>query len=558
MVDTFSRTHSDIFRTSWDVIVVGAGAAGLMTCLELPSNLKVLLLNRNTSRRSSSRWAQGGIAAAIREEDSFESHAEDTINAGAGLCDKDAVEMLVKEAPNCVQRLERFGMQFDRDSDQLATTLEAAHSFRRVLHVQDQTGRALVDVLQDQVEQRANILHRRGVRVSQLWLDQNRCQGVQVLDGQCLYWIPARAVVLATGGGGHLFANTTNPPQSCGEGVALAWKARAVIEDLEFVQFHPTALQLEGAPCFLISEALRGEGAVLVDNNRQSPVSHLSGGDLAARDQVSRALVTAMKAQQSRNIGLDATRLKPNLMEIRFPTIFQRCREFGLDPTQQPIPVAPAAHYWMGGVATDLNAATTVPGLYAVGEVACSGLHGANRLASNSLMECLVFARQMKSIELGPIIKRFSPHKDSTAVPCSVNLTWPETSNSLMDSIEKLRQTCWREAGVDRSPKGIQHAILWIRKHSQGLTQQPLLQYVNKQCSDQFYRFDDISRKNLNLLLDLSHRQITSSLLLEACLFRSESRGGHFRSDAPLSMPYWQCHTRQRLGLALSTRAVKN
>ena len=385
---------------SWDVVVIGAGAAGLMTCLELPSHLKVLLVNRNTSKRSASRWAQGGIAAVTRTEDSLQSHEQDTLRAGAGLCDVDAVQMLVRKAPQCVERLQALGMEFDRDLNGLSTTLEAAHSFRRVLHVQDRTGRALVDILRDQVEKRSNVLHRRGVRVTQLWVKNNCCCGVQVLDGPFLYWIQSRAVVLASGGGGHLFVNTTNPAQASGEGLALAWNAGASIEDLEFFQFHPTALKLEGAPSFLISEAVRGEGAVLVDCFGNSPVAHLSKRDLSVRDQVSRALVHSMQSQDANHVGLDLKRIPSEMLQARFPWIIQQCREFGIDPMKTLIPVAPAAHYWMGGVATNLKAATSLPGLYAVGEVACTGVHGANRLASNSLLECLVFAGQMSEIEL--------------------------------------------------------------------------------------------------------------------------------------------------------------
>jgi len=385
---------------NWDVIVIGAGAAGLMTCLELPSNLKVLLLNRNTSKVSSSRWAQGGIASVVRQDDSFDLHAEDTLKAGDGLCDFQAVEMLVKEAPGCVERLQNLGMIFDQSSDQLATTLEAAHSRRRVLHVKDRTGRALVEVLEDHIENKENILHCRGVRVTELLIENNECRGVQVLDGANLYWIQARAVVLATGGGGHLFTNTTNPAQSSGEGIALAWKAGAAIEDLEFVQFHPTALKFYGAPCFLISEALRGEGAILVDKNGESPVENLKNRDLATRDQVSRAIMKNMHDNNVDHVGLDLRYIDPEKIVERFPTILSRCQDYGVNPLNEVIPVAPAAHYWMGGVKTDLNASSTRKGLYAVGEVASTGVHGANRLASNSLMECLVFARKMSSIVL--------------------------------------------------------------------------------------------------------------------------------------------------------------
>ncbi len=541
----------------WDVVVIGAGAAGLMTCLELPSEFKVLLLNRNTSRRSSSRWAQGGMAAVTRAEDSLKSHAEDTINAGAGLCDRDAVNMLVNEAPKCVAHLQQLGMEFDQEFGELSTTLEAAHSHRRVLHVKDRTGRALIEVLQEQVEQRPNLIHRRGVRVTQLLVEHNRCYGVQVLDGPFLQWISARAVVLATGGGGDLYANTTNPSQACGEGLALAWRAGAVVEDLEFVQFHPTALKLEGAPSFLISEALRGEGAVLVDRFGESAVRNLSGGDLATRDQVSRALVETMQCQGIDHVNLDLSAIPSIRAEDRFPTIFERCREFGLDPLKGLIPVAPAAHYWMGGVATNLDAATTLPGLYAVGEVACTGLHGANRLASNSLIECLVFARQMANLELGPSLKSFDVNQELHTVPCSFPLNGIQSSEDLIHAIQQLRELCWREAGVNRSAQGMLNALLKIRKSFQELAQEPLLNLVDLQQYGEVYLFDDRSRRDLNLLLDLTHRQMSSSLLLEACLFRTESRGGHFRRDAPTALPYWKCHSRQKLGEVLSTRPVK-
>ncbi len=555
------RSHSQtnsIPAGPWDVVVIGAGAAGLMSCLELHPQLKVLLLNRNTSRRSSSRWAQGGIASVTRPKDSAESHAEDTLRAGAGLCDADAVKQLVEDAPHCVERLQKLGMAFDREGDALATTLEAAHSHRRVLHVQDQTGRALVEVLQDQVERRPNLLHRRGVRVTQLWVEHNRCHGVQVLDGPLLHWISARAVVLATGGGGHLFTNTTNPAQACGEGLALAWHAGAAIEDLEFVQFHPTALKLEGAPCFLISEAVRGEGALLVDAQGNSPVKDLSGCDLAPRDQVSRALIRTMQHQGLEHLGLDLKPIPSARAEARFPTILKRCRELGLNPLKNPIPIAPAAHYWMGGVATNLQAATSLPGLYAIGEVACTGVHGANRLAGNSLMECLVFARQMASIELGPSRPLVANQREASPEPCYQQLDGTESAESLSRAIENLRDLCWREAGLDRMAKGMQQSLVNIRMDHQRIAEQSLLKLVAHQPKGVDHRLDDTARRDLNLLLDLNHRQLTSYLLLEACLFRRESRGGHFRTDAPVALPQWECHSRQRRGEGLSTRPVRS
>ena len=548
------RSSDPIPSGPWDVVVIGAGAAGLMTCLDLPPEFKVLLLNRNTGRRSSSRWAQGGIAAVTRKEDSADSHAEDTVLAGAGLCDGDAVRLLVQEAPHCVERLEQLGMAFDRDQDGLATTLEAAHSHRRVLHVQDRTGRALVDVLRDRVEQRPGLLHRRGVRVTQLLVRDGRCCGVQVLDGAHLHGIEARAVVLASGGGGHLYANTTNPAQACGEGIALAWQVGAAVEDLEFVQFHPTAIRLDDAPCFLISEAVRGEGGVLVDALGGSPVAHLPQRDLSPRDQVSRALMQAMQRQQVKQMWLDFAAIPRDQAERRFPTILDRCDELGLNPLERPIPVAPAAHYWMGGVATDLQAATTLPGLYAVGEVACTGLHGANRLASNSLMECLVFAHRLKEIELGPVPAALASEKTQ---PLALDLDGC-SSSQLIDAIEQLRQLCWRRAGVERSAAGLRQAIGKVKADEQHLEQQALLQALLRQDPRAPRLLAENSRRDLNLLLDLHHRLLTSRLMLEACLFRGESRGGHYRSDAPAPLPQWRQHSRQQRQRGIVTRAVRD
>jgi len=549
---------NDIYSTNWDVIVIGAGAAGLMSSLELPSNLNILLLNRNTSMRSSSRWAQGGMAAVTRIEDSEDIHALDTIKAGAGLCDSEAVQMFVQSAPRLVDRLLKLGMEFDRTSGKLSTTLEAAHTKRRVLHVKDRTGKALVDVLNEQVDKRDNVLHQRGIRVTQIWVEGGRCSGVQVLDGPALRWIKAKAVVLATGGGGHLFANTTNPPQAAGEGIALAWRAGAFIEDLEFFQFHPTALKLDDAPSFLISEALRGEGAVLVDSLGESPVNHLEGKDLASRDQVSRALFKAMQKQKVDHIGLDVQSIAVEDIEARFPSIFQRCREFGLEPLKEVIPVAPSAHYWMGGVATNLKAQTNIRGLFAIGEVACTGLHGANRLASNSLMECLVFANQMQNIELNDFKTSHISGNNLSFIKSNLRFSKDQGTHYLSKEIEKLRELCWREAGVDRSRKGMSSALAKVKRDYQNILNEPLLNLVFSQTKYVIHEFDEIARRDLNLLLDLSNRQMSSLLMLEACLFREESRGGHFRDDFPTSAPFWKCHTRQIKGKNIHTRPIFN
>ena len=540
---------------NWDVVVIGAGAAGLMASLELPENLNVLLLNRNTSKVSSSMWAQGGIASVIRPDDSFELHIEDTLNAGDGLCDRKAVEMLVREAPSCVDNLQRLGMTFDKNLDQLSTTLEAAHSRRRVLHVKDRTGRALVEVLEDHVESKKNILHCRGVRVTELLVEDEICKGVQVLDGSNLYWISSKAVVLATGGGGHLFTNTTNPSQSAGEGVALAWKAGALIQDLEFIQFHPTALKFYGAPCFLISEALRGEGAVLIDKYGNSPVDHLKDKELSSRDQVSRAIMNNMLKNNSDHVGLDLRFIDPDKIVKRFPTILNRCQEYGVNPLNEVIPVAPAAHYWMGGVNTDLNASTTIKNLYAVGEVASTGVHGANRLASNSLMECLVFAKKMSTINL-----ESSTTKSINRINKSFDLSDVDKDlfSKISTKIEILRKSCWENIGVSRSKNKMKLFYSNFGKDKSAIIDNSILNIIKEVEVSEKISFDEQHRRALNLLIDLQNRQITTRLLVEACLFREESRGGHYRIDYPNKNDLWKCHSNQRRNQKIVKSPIQN
>jgi L-aspartate oxidase len=542
-----------LLAAQWDVVVVGSGAAGLMTCLELPRDLRVLLLSKQLNPRSASRWAQGGIAAVTRSEDSFDSHIADTLKAGAGLCDRPAVDLLVRQAPACVERLLALGMAFDRENGNLSTTLEAAHSHRRVLHAQDRTGGALVDALEREVRSRALLTHREGVPALQLWVEGGRCVGLQVLESNQLRWLHARAVVLACGGGGHLFSHTTNPSQASGDGVVMAWDAGAQIRDLEFVQFHPTALMLPGAPHFLISEAVRGEGARLRDAEGHSPVALLKGGDLAPRDQVSRALAQCMQQQGVDHLWLDLRPVGEERLRKQFPTILGRCLELGLQPTLSPIPVAPAAHYWMGGVRTDLQAATTLPGLYAVGEVACTGVHGANRLASNSLMECLVFARQLASLELAPATCKSSQ-------PVSQDLPRQpgpnRTEDSLQEQLELLRQLCWSVAGVERSGERIRGALQTVRHQRQELEQEPLWKLVEGQSPEVCFAMEPHQVAAFLLLHELRQRLVLAQLLMEAALFREESRGGHFRTDAPARQPFWERHSRQEKGMAIQTDGV--
>ena len=538
--------------SNWDVIVVGGGAAGLMAALELPAGLSVLLLSKDRAPRSASRWAQGGIAAVTRPEDSFESHLEDTLKAGADLCDRPAVELLVREAPACVERLLELGMDFDRQDGGLSTTLEAAHSHRRVLHAQDRTGGALVDALERKVLQRPGLQRLQGGLALQLWMQDGHCRGLQVLLDGTVRWLQSRAVVLATGGAGHLFANTTNPKQASGDGIAMAYRAGAAVRDLEFIQFHPTALMLPGAPHFLISEAVRGEGARLIDDQGDSPVSQLSGADLAPRDAVSRALVQRMRERQTPHLWLDLRPVGSSKLERQFPTILGRCRELGLEPTQAPIPVAPAAHYCMGGVRTDGHSATTIPGLYAVGEVASSGVHGANRLASNSLMECLVYARQLREIELAPA----GPTRGE---PTATALSAAEPSSGLETiarQTEQLRQLCWQVAGVERDGHALLAGYRSCRQLEGELSGEPLLQTLQSLDKDRAVELPEDQARWLGKAHDLQQRATVAALLMESALFRAESRGGHFRVDVPARQPFWRRHSLQRQGLSISTEAL--
>ena len=542
---------------SWDVVVVGSGAAGLMACLELPSHLHVLLLSKDSdpssTPRSASRWAQGGIAAVTRPNDSFQSHIDDTLVAGAGLCDLAAVERLVHDAPGCVERLLELGMAFDRDGKNLSTTLEAAHSHRRVLHAQDRTGGALVEALEREVLLRPRLEQRKGVVAWQLWLEQGRCVGLAVLEENRLHWLTARAVVLATGGGGHLFAHTTNPSLASGDGVVMAWQAGAKLRDLEFVQFHPTALMLPGAPHFLISEAVRGEGARLVEDSGASPVAQLPGAELAPRDAVSRALARRMQALDVDHLWLDLRPVGLARLERQFPTILGRCRELGLEPTREAIPVAPAAHYWMGGIWTDLQAATSVPGLYAVGEVACTGVHGANRLASNSLMECLVFARQLRTIELAPGRPTAA---DPEKLITTTQLPLPPKER-LEAQISALRDLCWQVAGVERNGYSLGPALQQLRGQRRQLEASQAWRQLQIVEPGQSVQFEPAAVPALRRLQELQQRLVLTELLIEAALFRTESRGGHHRTDSPHAQPFWQRHTDQQRHRPPSTAAVQ-
>jgi L-aspartate oxidase len=333
----------------------------------------------------------------------------------------------------------------------------------------------------------------------------------------------------------------------------MAWQAGAEIRDLEFVQFHPTALMLPGAPHFLISEAVRGEGARLLDSRGASPVSQLPGADLAPRDAVSRALVQCMREQQLEHVWLDLRPVGRERLEQQFPTILGRCRELGLEPTSTPIPVAPAAHYWMGGVCTNAMAATTIPGLYAVGEVASTGVHGANRLASNSLMECLVFARQLRQIEQPPALMPLNAsHRPISGLPVPTG----EQFRQLERTLQELRSLCWQVAGVERQGSQLRQGLKRMQPLRQQIQQDHWLETITAIPPSQCTNLDTTECAWISRAHDLRQRLVVTQLLLEAALFRQESRGGHFRVDAPAAQLFWQRHSVQRRHQPISTEAV--
>jgi L-aspartate oxidase len=529
----------------FDVLVIGAGAAGLYTALCLPEHLQVGLINKNTLPVSASDWAQGGIAAAIAPEDSAALHVQDTLAAGAGLCDLDAVKFLVEEAGACIDSLVKMGVAFDRTGPDLALTLEAAHSRRRVLHAADTTGKAVISTLTAKVLSRKNIQLVSPAFALSLWLDETgRCQGISSICGSQVKWLRAQAVVLATGGGGQVFAQTTNPSVSTGDGVAIAWRAGALLRDLEFVQFHPTALSKVGAPRFLISEAVRGEGAHLVDSKgyRFAFDSHPSG-ELAPRDVVSRAIFRHLQKTGEPHVWLDLRPIAVDRLRYRFPNIIQVCADWGIDIFSEPVPVTPAAHYWMGGIVADKFNQTSIPGLYAVGETASTGVHGANRLASNSLLECLVFGAQMGLLQLEGG-RAFADQEAAGEIL--------EKSISLHDieAIEKLRvelpNLVWQSAGICRGQRDLESAIVQVEIWRQEFASLPLSQTLVKLRPGKILDFS-LADEETSLVLrnwgEVGNLLDIGYLILKSAAFRTESRGGHYRLDYPLTDPGWCSHT---------------
>lgn len=527
-----------MLQSAYDVLVIGAGAAGLYTALSLPDRYRVGLITKDSVARSASDWAQGGIAAVIDPQDSTALHIADTLSAGVGLCDGDAVEFLVENAAECIHHLVDLGVAFDRHQSQLALTLEAAHSRRRVLHAADTTGRAVVSVLAERVLERENIQVLDQTFVLDLWLDSaNRCQGVCLIHQSEVHWIRAQAVILATGGGGQVFAQTTNPAVSTGDGVAIAHRAGAILRDLEFVQFHPTALTIPGAPKFLISEAVRGEGAHLVDRSgHRFAFDYHPSGELAPRDVVSRAIFNHIQKTEAdpatATVWLDLRPIPAETIQHRFPNIIQVCQKWGIDVFKEPIPVAPAAHYWMGGIGAGLENETSIEHLYAVGETASTGVHGANRLASNSLLECLVFGAQFRSLNLEPISAPPLKSVEIVSVP--------------FESIEQFRSALprivWQSAGISREQMTLENAIAQIESWQQEFLQLPLSQLLCNLKAEQSFKLN-LTEEELRDWGELYNLFDVAALILKSAAMRQESRGGHYRSDFPNPSETWRVHT---------------
>src|SRR5512143_149621 len=381
-----------------DFLIIGGGVAGLRAAIELARSGEVLVVTKDAPSESSSEYAQGGVAVALSDEDEISIHFEDTIKAGDGLCLRKAVGTLVEEGPTRIRELILWGAEFDKEGTKLAFTQEAAHSKRRILHAQgDSTGREIMRVLTDKVRSAGSVSKIDYAFTRDLIIQDGRCIGAVVcLQAQKkVLVISAQAVLLATGGAGQLFERTTNPAVATGDGMAMAYRAGAALVDMEFVQFHPTALFREGAPQFLLSEAMRGEGGMLKNiHGLRFMDGYHPARELAPRDVVTRAIHAEMAVTGSSHVYLDMTHLNADYIIQRFPRIYRTCKNLGIDIAREFIPVSPAAHYLMGGVRTDLWGATSVPGLFAAGETACTGVHGANRLASNSLLEGLVFGER--------------------------------------------------------------------------------------------------------------------------------------------------------------------
>lgn len=496
-----------------EFLVIGSGVAGLRAAIELSRHGRVLMLTKGNPLESSSIYAQGGVAVALSEEDDVSIHLNDTLKAGHGLCRRDAVRVLVEEGPGRIRELIAWGARFDKIGSKFAFAHEAAHSRSRILRARgDATGNEMVRALTAQARRQKPIQRLGHHFTVDLVVADGRCRGALVLDEAtgARFVVPARAVILSTGGAGQIYARTTNPPNATGDGMAMAYRAGAILEDMEFVQFHPTALYLPNSPPFLLTEAIRGEGGRL-RNIKGELFMHRyhPDGALAPRDIVSRAIWSEMAATRSRHVYLDATHLSASFIKQRFPTIYSTCLHYDIDMTEEWIPVSPSAHYMMGGVRTDVQGATSLPGLFAAGEVACSGVHGANRLASNSLLEGLVFGRRAALAAVAYARRRAGT---SGSLP-SVREIDGGSPASLEDAEKlrsSLRRVMWGKVGLARTGDSLAGAL------------------------GQFSRWERLVSRPFASRRDLEVKNMVqvARCVAEAALWRADSVGAHYRADA--------------------------
>lgn len=508
-------------QEEWEYVILGSGIAGLYTAYAASeTGANVVVLTKHTVVDSNTDRAQGGIAAALGSGDSPRLHLQDTLAAGAGLCDYEAVNILVNEGPQRVKELIAMGARFDALNGELVLGREGAHSRRRILHAAgDATGAEIQRVLTEQARQNPRIDVRENHFAVDLLVHENTCSGVLAYDineGRLkIFW--GRVVVLATGGLGQLFEHNTNPAVATGDGVAMAYRAGAEVMDMEFVQFHPTVLSLPGAPRFLISEAVRGEGGILRNSRgeRFMPRYH-ELAELAPRDVVVRAILKEMAETGAKEVFLDVSHLPPEKIRQRFPTITRTCRELGLDISKDPIPVTPAAHYMMGGVKTGLNGETSIYGLYACGEVACQGVHGANRLASNSLLDGLVFGKRIVEHSRLCCLRRRVLWREFTADRLGAPLAFDH--EQLRRSIQSVMN---EYVGPVRVEEGLKKAVAFFEEWA------ALLEPAASR------NWEEMEVRNMCAV---------GELMAHAALLRTESRGGHYRLDYPTSVQRWQKH----------------
>jgi L-aspartate oxidase len=504
-----------------DVLIIGSGAAGLSLALRLPNHYRVALISKGELNQGSTYWAQGGMAAVLDTGDTVASHVEDTLAAGAGLCSRDAVEFTVTNSRRCAEWLVEQGVDFDlQDGKGFHLTREGGHSHRRIIHAADATGRAISDVLSERVMGNKNIeifTHRVAV---DLVVNEGRCQGAYLLNCQTenVDLFQAKAVILATGGASKAYLYTSNPDGASGDGIAMAWRAGCRVANLEFNQFHPTCLYHPQAKSFLITEAIRGEGGkLLLPDGSQFMHRFDARCELAPRDIVARAIDHEMKRLGSDCIFLDISHKSPEFLENHFPTIKARCLELGIDITAEPIPIVPAAHYTCGGVVVDTSGRTDVDGLYAIGETSCTGLHGANRMASNSLLECIVYAESAaahitSSIDQAPM-PGVTPRWDESQVTDS------DEDVVISHNWDELRRFMWDYVGIVRTNKRLQRA-----RHRAQLLQDEIAEYYG-------------NYKVSTDLLELRNLAMVAQLMIDSAISRKESRGLHYTLDYPDLLP---------------------